>query len=317
MKKLFLILLASAALSCQKRLNVPEIDFTVTTGKQQIAVNDTANFTFTGNADFITFWSGETGRRYQFKERKEAEGDPVFSFRSKKFHAQANTLAILVSTNFTGVTPNSITATKSSIAAATWDDITTRTTLPSAANVLASSGNVSLKDYAVAGKPIYFAFKYTGVPVTSLNRWEIDSFILRNLLSDGTSYVIANFNSQNSPFTNYGVTTINPGFVFYSTNNNLTWFNSTLNSQPGIVFRTENTGLTANHEAWAIIGPINLRKVTPDVGVVIKGLSQNLKDLRFIYRYPAPGNYNAVFEAGKANSEVQRYKSVDIPFTVK
>ncbi len=317
MKKILLFTVVIALFSCQKELKVDPVNFNVTVSKQALSLNDTAKFSFEGNPDIITFWSGEVGRRYQFKGRGEAAGNATFSFRSKRLHQQDNTLQLLISTDFAGVTPGNITATKNTIAAASWTNITQRATLPAAVNVLASSGNVSLADYATTGTPVYFAFKYVGLNGAPFQRWEIDSFVLRNTLDDGTSYVIANFNSQNTPFTNYGVSTTNPGFVFYSTNNALGWFNSTLNSQPGIVFRTDAAGLATANDAWAIIGPINLRKVTPDVGTVIKGLSQNLRDLKFTYKYPATGDYKATFEAAKTNSSVQRYESKELNLKVQ
>jgi len=182
---------------------------------------------------------------------------------------------------------------------------------------LTSSGAIDLSDYANQGKPIYFAFKYTGLAGYPLNRWEIDSFYLNNNLPDGTTYVIANLNSYNAPYTNYGVTTFSPGFVDYPIKNNIYWFASTVNSQAGLVFKTDNNGLTADAESWAFIGPVDLKKVTPDGGVAIKSATQSLSDINFSYKYPAQGTYNATFIGAKINRDQKDSIAKPLQITVQ
>jgi hypothetical protein len=316
MKNILAIIMLLAFFSCHKALDVDDIAFDVTANKATMALGDTTRFSFTGNPDIITFWSGEIGKRYQYRDRTEADGTPILRFRSKRFHPQNNTLALLISTDFSGVVKDTV-ATRTAITAAAWTDITARANLSPANGTLTSSGPVNLSDLASQGKPVYFAFKYTGAAGFPLNRWEIDSFYVNNNLPDGTTYVIANFGNATVSYTNYGVPTFSPGFVFYNTANVNFWFNSTINSQAGLVFKTDNAGLTSSCESWAIVGPINLKKVTPDNGTVIKGLTQSLADLAFTYKYPAAGTYNATFVAGKTNRDEQKYAVKSLPFTVQ
>ncbi|MNL74626.1 hypothetical protein D3C87_2002900 [compost metagenome] len=53
---------------------------------------------------------------------------------------------------------------------------------------------------------------------------------------------------------------------------------------------------TAAAESWAIAGPIDLRKVTPDAGVGIKEITALVKRYSSMAGYPA-GNYKATFVA--------------------
>ena len=318
MKYVLIILGLLSMLSCKKELEVDEVTFDVNVDKTTIALKDTSKFTFEGNADLVTFWSGEIGKRYEYRDRIEAEGTPILSFRSKKYHNQDNTLKLLVSKNFMGLSSTDVALNKTNIANATWEDISSRAVLPTGTNQsLTSSGNVDLSDYSKEGSPIYFAFKYTGTVISSLQRWEIDSYTLRNNLADGTSYTISNFNGYNSPYANYGVQTFSPGFSFITTNNTPVWFNSTINNVAGIVFRTDATGLTTACDAWAIIGPINLKKVTPDAGTAIKAISQSTKDLKLNYIYPAKGTFPATFIATKANAGMQNVTTKTLTINVQ
>ncbi len=317
MKHILAAIIVLSLFSCHKALDLDTLQFEVTPDRNKMTLGDTTRFSFTGNPDIITFWSGEIGRRYQYRNRVEADGTPILRFRSRKYHNQLNTLALLVSTDFAGVVGTDTVTTRANITSAHWDDITTRANISNANGALASSGAISLSDYSGQGKPVYIAFKYTGLAGYPLNRWEIDSFYVNNNLPDGTSYVIANFNSYNAPYTNYGVTTFNPGFVFYPMTNNYYWFTGTVNSQAGIIFKTDNAGLTANCESWAFIGPINLRKVTPDIGVSIKAASQNMNDLRFTYKYPSVGTYDATFIGGKINRDEKDYIVKPLQFIVQ
>jgi len=316
MKRILAIIIMLSLFSCHKKLDLGALTFDVTANNGKMGLGDTARFAFSGNPDIITFWSGETGRRYQYKDRTEAEGTPILRFRSRKYHNQLNTLAVLVSTDFAGVVNDSV-ATRANMGAAHWDDITSQANLSPANGVLSSSGPIDLSNYSSQNKPVYIAFKYIGLAGYPLNRWEIDSFYVNNNLPDGTSYVIANFNSYNVPYTNYGISTFSPGFVFYNITNSLYWFSSTVNSQAGIVLKTDNAGLTADCETWAFVGPVNLKKVTPDAGVSIKSGTQNMSDLNFIYKYPRAGTYDATFVGGKINRDQKSYVTKPIQLIVQ
>lgn len=299
---LFFLLIMLAVCSCTKPFSNASSEFTVSAERLTLNAGDTARFSFTGNPDIITFYSGEPGRRFQYRGRVQAEGQPLVNFSTVRANGtQQNTLSLMISSDFRGVVKGDTPSTKANIAAATWTDITSRATLAVSGTAAVPSGNIDLSDFAAAGAPVYFAFKYAAAAGSIQPRWTITNFAIRNVLDDGTSYVIANMNTSNSPYTNYGVTTYSPGFAGYTLQNNFNWAVSTGNLM--ITGATTAGAATAPAEAWLFIGPVNLRKVTPDIGQVIKSGSQNMADLNFFYRYNTAGNYNATFSGGRVSIE--------------
>jgi hypothetical protein len=103
---------------------------------------------------------------------------------------QANQVSLLASTNFNG-DYGSVAKLK----AATWVDITSRFKLGTSATLLAS-GTVDVSDLILAGKPIYFAFRYnTKKQATNgiARQWFIQSFTLssKKLLDNTLALTIA------------------------------------------------------------------------------------------------------------------------------
>ena len=55
--------------SCEKELEPKPISFDVTTAGKTYHAGDTVFFTLSGNPDIITFYSGQPGTDYAFKDR--------------------------------------------------------------------------------------------------------------------------------------------------------------------------------------------------------------------------------------------------------
>lgn len=297
-----LLLMLAVLCACNKRLSNGSSDFTVTAQRTSLNAGDTARFNFAGNPDIITFYSGEPGKRFEFRNRVQAEGLPILNFSTVRANgSQQNTLQLMISSDFKGVVRGDTTSTKANITAASWQDISSRATFAVSGSTAAPSGDVDLSDFATAGKPVYIAFKYAAAAGSTQPKWTISNFTVKNNLSDGTSYTIANMNTSTSPYTNYGVSTYSPGFAAYTLQNNFNWSVSTTSMV--ITGATSAGAAGAPAEAWLFIGPVNLRKVTPDAGLVIKNGGQNMADLNFYHFYNTPGNYKAIFVGGRVSIE--------------
>lgn len=306
------ILPAVLLCACNKQLSKSDRSFNVTTQQLTINAGDTVRFSFSGEPDMISFYSGETGKRFIYRNRAVAEGTPVLRFRSARANgSQPNSLAVMVSGDFQGIAVGDTATTISRIGSATWSDITSKAILSAGTQV--SSGTIDLSDFI--SKPVYLAFRYTAQIGTVQNKWTIDSFTVKNVLNDGTSYEIANLNGNSTLYTNYGVPAFSPGFVSYRVKNLYNW----IISQASLVITGADTApwATATAESWAIIGPIDLKKVTPDIGAVIKTVSQNMGDLRFSYRYTTPGTYQAAFYGGRVSIDENEQAVKTITITVK
>jgi hypothetical protein len=132
---------------------------------------------------------------------------------------------------------------------------------------------------------------------------------MRNVLADGTSYIL-----DTLPVilmaSNYGVSSNMPGWAAGTVANTYRWTLTATNM--AIAGATTAAAATAPAEAWAITGPVNLKKVTPDAGITVQTMANMTGS--FTYTYAIPGNYQAVFVGSNAN--VDQQKSVERPLTI-
>jgi len=278
-------------------LNTPSIDVSMT--EVTYKVGKPVKFQLTDNPDFIYFYSGENGKRYEYASRVSASGISQMQFTSLRTNGkQDGSLKLMISSDFPGITVGgdsiSKDATIKKIAAATWTDITNRALLSTGSNT--ASGVIDLSDIAQSAKPVFIAFKYLASAGSIQNKWTISALTIKNTLADGTTYTLANTTS--AAITNYGVaTTFSPGWVFYTPANNYNWWLSSNNLL--ITGATTVVSATASAEAWTIMGPVDLNKVTPDVGTNLKGLDTRLSS--YSYTYSTAGTYTATFVGATNN----------------
>src|SRR5690606_26295160 len=166
LKYLSLVICAFALTSCTK-VEVVAPNFDVVPSVFEVTEDEEVTFTFSGDPDQISFYSGEILKDYAFKDGRIIESNGLFA--SFKSHAAYGThpdlLSVWVSTDFNG------NYTIEDIAAATWDNEITKT-LTLAPNAITStaaaaavaSGEWDLSRQLVEGKPLYFAFRYKKAP---------------------------------------------------------------------------------------------------------------------------------------------------------
>jgi len=302
-----------SCIACKKQTDVMSVSFDVNSTKlngipgTSFSITDTVNFNFINNPDIITFYSGEIGKRFDYKDRVSAKGTPQLQFSTIRANgSQASSLSLIASSDFKGIVAKTIlgvvsrdTATTNvNIAAATWTDLTSRATLSTGGTTAVASGIIDLTDLANLGKPVYLAFKYNAAAGSIQNKWTISGLSVNNLLGDGTVYTIASLNGPTTAITNYGQTTYGPGWaVSYDPAKNANKYAWLYTDKTSLVITGAATiaAATAPAEAWAIMGPVDLTRVTPDFGVGIKAISARLASYQ--YKYSTAGTYKAVFAA--------------------
>ncbi|MFT3845700.1 MAG: DUF5017 domain-containing protein [Lacibacter sp.] len=295
--KNFKYILASVVLlaSCTKYKVGSAESFTVATDKSSYTTSDTVKFTFSGNPDYIIFYSGEAGKNYDYSKTTSATPDSVnlvFSTNTTASSAStqpltANRVSLFVSSDFTGIM-DSVNIKK-----ATWRDITDSATWATTTTTV-SSGRLKVDQYRTSGKPVYFAYKYTSdtVKTTYLARkWAIASFMLRSYFKGGgVNYLAAGSSGSNVPFLTAGFTSKS---ILDSTNN---WvFGNT-----SLTFNAPATGTLPN-EDWSISRPFDFTIYTPDLGVGIKTPSTRVS--KYSYRFTTPGTYTVTFVGKNQTSE--------------
>jgi len=296
-----------ALASCSKQISINPLSFDVQADSASYNAASLTTFSFSGKPNNITFFSGEIGKRFEFKNRVTADnGIPQLKFSSAlNAGAQPNSLALMVSSNYT---PSSDPA---AIGAATWTDISSRAAWATSGTAVAS-GAVDLSDMANAGKPVYIAFKYKVAAGAIQDKWTITGVSLRNVLPDGTAYTIDTLPTFTT-VTNYGNTTNLPGWAGQAVANTYKWTLSAANLV--IAGATTAAAATAPAEAWAITGPINLKTVTPDLGTVIQNMSDNVQIMK--YSYAKPGTYTATFLASNVNVDGMNSITKNLAISIK
>lgn len=272
--------------ACEK-MQVDAPDLEITLGNPTLKAGDTAKFDLSGNADYISFYSGETGRNYDRKDSfTRSDGNPEFQFSSAVSAAgtgttTGNNLSVLISTDFNGKYD------AASVTSATWTNITSRTTLATGTATVASRV-VNLNDLKVADKPMYVAFRYTSAtPTLKQRQWTISAFQFRAKFPDNTQYTHG-ANNADAVFTPVNVA-----------GDSATWVAGTT---------LTHIGLNANYpedEDWAVSKAFDLNKAnsidptrgsSDALGVVsVKNLATGAVPPQVKWKYATAGTYNAVF----------------------
>ncbi|WP_018626552.1 DUF5017 domain-containing protein [Niabella aurantiaca] len=296
MNRYFILIVAVLLLSsCQKRYELVTMDtVAVQLEKDTYAVGDTVRFLISGNPDNMVFWSGVPGHVYEYRNRTFTEGNVLsLNFKSYSQYGQVDqtNLKVLVSNDFTGIYDSA------NIRSATWNDITDRAVLSSGADQT-PSGEISLDDFASANKPIAIAFRYvTSVvkPATTQNRWVLRSFDLNSTNADGDVSLLASMSTAGWTSRSFAGTSSN-------------WAISS--SQ---LITTRN--FAELDDDWVITRQFNPNKVSPDRGVAIKNISENLSEYTAVY--DRPGVFRVTFVVTNANvkSQVSAIKEFDLHIT--
>lgn len=296
MKKLLYIFTAGlVAIGCNTK-DVPAPDFSVTPKSDTYAFGDTAFFSFTGNPYNITFYAGDSSHQYEFRKRTSAKGTPQLQFTSyMQTGSQANTLALLISKDFPGVYDSATIYNPNTH----WTDITSKAVLSTGTNNT-PSGVVDLSEYVNDGKPVYIAFKYTGLKTASAQRtWTIPTFTVTNLLEDGKTRMPITADLAGAA---WGVVLMkNPAVKWVVSATTLKVTGGAANSEEA--------------ESWVITKGLILNRAIPDVGVSLKNISSNSITSSF-YIYKGAGSYKATFEAANTTVYDSRSNVKEVQVTI-
>jgi plastocyanin len=292
MKPIYNLLLGCLVMAsaCQKS-NVDDPVFDVEAASLTVKAGEAVKFTFKGDPGLISFYSGEVGNDYAFKDGRVVEAGEVFlSFNTNvQYGSQANQLSVWASTDFNA---------KYNIAdvkAATWTDITARFKLATTTTYL-NSGEASLNDVVVDGKPLFIAYKYVmNQPVATLGAgrtWKVQNFQLKSNTSIGTQTLADQ---------------VSAGWLLvYEGPKEETRSSITATT---ITQRANAVNTTAYTEDWAISQPVQPGSVDmgPDRSVPVKGYANSRLE-EYTHTYANAGTYKATFVA--ANSNIHDNKQV-------
>lgn len=297
--RIFLVFLITFLSSCEKDLSLDPLEFDVTLPKTEYKVDEDVKFDILGNADIISFYSGEVGNDYEYRNGRVLDTDLSASFSIKfKDGGQTDQLSVLVSTDLKSYSLEDINA-------ATWTNVTDRYTFPgagSSSSVYYPCGEADLNDLIKEGQPMYFAFRYFVRPIAiygSYDSWEFSTFLMNYtttlddviLLNQTTAAwkIVLEGNWEADRVKKYTNTL---RFIGNANNN------------------------TENLIAWAISAPVYAsRKVDlgADPSIPIKAVA-DIKRTNYTHTYSAPGTYKITFVGANQNisKRIESIKQLEI-----
>lgn len=304
------------AISCQEGYKITEPVFDVEPESHTVKVGEPVVFNINCRADIVSFYSGEFGNDYAYKDKERlTPATANISFDLKQTvsgDAQLLNPAIVpisFSTDFNGVYD------VENMEAATWSDITDRFSFPAEdyhiptknGSVTTSNKAVDINDCFEKGLPIYLRFRYF------LKKYDSTAKVGR------TTVQIMNFSIDgHTDFADvqmYPMTGIGWNFVKMSSWTGASDKSSLPGAQASLTMNCE-WNPSQDREIYAIAGPIEKAADVNsgiETSVPLKVLSD--PDLTtYSYSFDKPGSYDVVFVAKNTNingkREVVRHVSI-------
>lgn len=289
---LYLLIFVIAFSACRKKVEMPALE--ITTTSLTYKAGDTVTFNFQGNPDNITFFSGEKGHQYEFRNRTAVKNRLEIDFKTwVTFGVIYQNLQLMVSNNFSGVVDSA------HVKAATWKDVSDRAVF-STGQDNTPSGIVNLADFTDAEHHalIYVAFRYTDTnKPEGQNRWVVRTFTANNV-SEEDSTVTPQATMATAGWK--AVDFKNPAYVW------------TITAAQLLMPSSKNSD---DNEDWVISKGFDPTAATPDVGVALKNISTTLPFYKYVYTQP--GTYKVTFDvsAVRYNGEKRTTKEIILTIT--
>lgn len=335
---------------CEKEIAVDNApDFQVTTENSSYAVGEEILFNVSGFAEIISFYSGEVGNDYAFKDGRVADvsnSGAVLSFNNAVQNgSQENQLSILISTDFDGDT-----SSLASVQSATWIDITDSFDLASSSSFI-PSGELDISQYTETN-PVYIAFRYITEPQMEngdARQWMIENFKITTrepvyddrlsiLSQNEIGFFVVDEDRENNPsrtsatatrLSILGHTYADPNDPIYDPENPIfdpenpiydpdsDVYDPTIERPEYEPYDPDNPYNDPRRETWVVTKPIFTDEVDlgPDWSEGIRGI-RDQKLVEFSYSYSKPGSYTAVFVGKNATIDEEKEEIQEIPITI-
>ena len=295
MKTKIIILIFSMAIfliSCNNDVLI-EPTATFTPDSLEFKAGSEIVFRYSGDGDYVTFWSGEEGQIFENRHRIEVPVDSAY-FQFNNYTAFGNTaqlrpISVYISNSFKGNYSDLGIYDIST----TWDAITPSNTPNYAASLVAvPSGKINITKYKDA--PFFIAFKFVSDSMSGSARqvrikdFEINAYTKAGLIK---SNILSTFGFKPVNIKGPGVWT-----------------------QTAVQLDIRGTAQKWE-EDWYITKELVLNRVNSDKGLAIKTLADNMADFRYIYT--KPGVYKARIEISNSRYGKQKTDYQDFTFTVK
>ena len=321
MKKIIILgaIVISALVAACDDITPETVDFKVVADKTTVNVGEPVTFSFDGNPNFITFFSGEEGHKYVNRNRVELDPSEIelssLSFTvGSQYGTQTKACSVYLSKDFPGLNLKKAKQDSTLIKTHAWTDITETCGLVDGKNVTVP--NFSLADYI---NGFTLAFRFLGTTETPPQRsLTITGLMVKNQLKSGVTTLIK---GSDMNFSCFELEPSNPEKdpykkIISGTAISGSWNLTKLLSANEIRFQggkpTDTTW--ANNDDWLITDRIKLNSCTPDLGENIKEITHRLSN--YHYTFTKPGVYTVSFLAVNASVEGQKTVLKEVQITV-
>ncbi|WP_161603036.1 DUF5017 domain-containing protein [Pedobacter arcticus] len=263
--------------------------FGVSTSTLNYKVGEEIKFDFKGNPDNITFYSGEEGNQYEYRNRTSLPGKLQVEFTSLVDRGLRQNLSLMVTTDISGKVDSS------TVKSAKWDDVSSRAIFSTGVDKT-PSGIIDLSDFSDTGKPVTIAFKYTDVKTTAQqNRWVIRTFNASSVRENSITSLAVMADAGW-----LGVSFKNPTAVWTITSAQLLMYGGAVGSE--------------DNEDWVVSKQLDPNVIKSDVGLAIKNISAPLSD--FTYKYLKAGVYKVSFLASNRIGDTFKEAIQELTITI-
>lgn len=276
-------------------------------------------FRFSGDPDFLTFFSGEAGNKYEYRERitvdeSEIESSTLKFTLTPQYGNPANILTMYVSGNFPGIDKGNFASDSVLVEQHPWEVLIPSGDFPTA--LKAKTCEIDMKPYI--GKRIAVAICYRGQDNrVAQTKFTFNNMQIVNQMKNGQETAFAagsfgfipvnmmnrhNLADQKSMTANraYGTVTNYTSGIWNAKDWNAFFIHS-------------SNANTALKYSWLVSNLFVVNACSPDLGTGLKNVTQRLDSYK--HAYSEPGTYNCTFVATNGNykqesSVVRKYKVV-------
>ncbi len=271
-------------------------------------------FKFEGNPDFITFYSGETGKKYAYRDRDQVDPAEMVSSRLKfgvwyqygNAATAKNLVSMYVSDAFTGLLKNNFAADSVLVEQFGWTSLVDEAQMPSAPGSSGSAVNQEIDLMPYLGKRMALAIRYKALDNSAAQpRVNFVGMRIENQMKDGTTSTLY--------AGNFGLTAVNmlahhnlsdqrsmtANREYGTVTNNVSGIWNLASAGSGNFFIHSSGVGTALKYSWLVSDLIMVNVCSPDQGTPIKNISGRLDS--YTYTYDEVGVYKATFVATNGN----------------
>jgi plastocyanin len=277
------------------------------------------DFLFSGNPDYLTFYSGESGKEYKYRERTTVDATDVTSSTLKftltpQYGNPANILTMYVSDDFPGLDKKNFTADSVLVENHAWKELIPASDFSQ--TVKNQTFEIDMKSYL--GKRIAVAICYRGQSkAVAQTRFTFNNMQITNEMTNGqkTAFTASSFgftpvNMQNRlNLSDQTSMTSNRAYGTVTNNTAGIWNFKDMNA----FFIHSSNANTVLKYSWLVSNLFVVNACSPDTGTGLKNITQSLDT--YSYTYNTSGTYTVNFVGTNGNykqetSVVREYKVV-------